>query len=332
MPAATTFADTPARHVLPAGTRLWRVHGDDIGPADRRPAIVHAAPDSATALAERLLKGTRFANGTRTVEPRALAGQRLSAVITTTDLVVARLAAPGDPAVVRRRIAWAQGATWPSTVDLPRPAVALFSDRCPDGVLRAAPGPAIRLDDPVGAAMVTEILTPYRTRVDTPDGAPLVFINYRGADERMTAVLLDEELRIRLGAPAVFLDDRSIPPGVDFTVELLDKVRHCAVLLVVIGRHWEKVYDRDGRLLDRDHDWVRMEIAEAHRHGKLVIPILVGARDDLNAESLPEDIGYLARRQYRHLARGYPRQHVADLADGIIRDSPALAAAYAKRS
>jgi hypothetical protein len=175
------------------------------------------------------------------------------------------------------------------------------------------------------------MLGPYHARARPPDEQLIVFINYRRADERTAAVWLDEELRNRLGDAAVFLDD-SMPPGTEFTGELINNVRRCEILLAVVGPRWEASYDRDGqRILDRDDDWVRVEIAEALAGGIQVIPILVGAREKLTPDSLPENIREIATRQYVHLADGYRRKNVADLVDELIRRVPTLASTYAAR-
>lgn len=60
-----------------------------------------------------------------------------------------------------------------------------------------------------------------------------IFINYRGEDSDTAAALIDRELAARFGGGQVFLDCRSIPVGVDFTDELLGRLRACSVLLVI---------------------------------------------------------------------------------------------------
>jgi hypothetical protein len=62
-----------------------------------------------------------------------------------------------------------------------------------------------------------------------------IFINYRGDDTDTTAALIDRELTARFGAVRVFLDSRSILAGSDFVEELLERLRACRVLVVVIG-------------------------------------------------------------------------------------------------
>src|SRR6266545_7653798 len=103
-----------------------------------------------------------------------------------------------------------------------------------------------------------------------------VFINYRATDEPWAAVALDDALTQRWGEDAVFLDNRSITVGRLFDNELVANLRDSSVLLVVIGARWLSVRDLYGRrLIDSQHDWVRLEIAEALAYGIPVVPVLV---------------------------------------------------------
>jgi len=74
--------------------------------------------------------------------------------------------------------------------------------------------------------------------------------------------LLDRELAERFGPDAVFRASRSIPPGADFTREILDSLRQCHVLLAVMGPGWLAAGRRAGAH-SGDVDWVHREIAEA---------------------------------------------------------------------
>lgn len=69
---------------------------------------------------------------------------------------------------LRERAPWAAGLIWMSTIDLGRPAVVLFGDRCGAGALREIPGMATDLDDREGAEWLNAILAPYHTQVRPP--------------------------------------------------------------------------------------------------------------------------------------------------------------------
>lgn len=155
---------------------------------------------------------------------------------------------------------------------------------------------------------------------------PLVFINYRSADDR-AATDLETELNRRLGAGAVFRDIR-IRAGIEFPRELTDRAGRCAVMLSVIGEKWDD--DHGLRLLNDRSDWVRHEIATALAHRVPVIPVLVGARGRLVPSDLPEDIRALAYLQGPHLRRTYTVAEMRWLVEDLMRDVPALAQALVR--
>jgi len=125
-----------------------------------------------------------------------------------------------------------------------------------------------------------------------------VFINYRGEDSQTAAALIDRELTARFGSDQVFLDCRSIPTGSDFAEQLLERVRACSVLLVVIGPRWLTLADDAGhRRIDDPQDWLRREIVEALALGLRVIPVLTDGVTLPTQAQLPQDIAGLSRRR-----------------------------------
>ncbi len=323
-----------ARFVVPPGTDLWRVR-HRLDPAARLTGVVAVSESERTALAEYLRPGLRD------VRP-SLDGLVLSRVRMTTELVLLRLFGTLDLAraslrtdllslapngwvdAYRDELSGFSGMIWHSHVDLNQPTMLLFGTNCPDNALVEC-GPARQLDTPAGIAYVNREMASYGVRIPEPAGEPVVFINYRSSDDKLAVDLLDREFCRRFGASCVFRDDRSLTAGMDFAAELLDKVRGARVLIVVIGERWEKVYNSAGqRLLDRDSDWVRREIVEAHKHGVSVVPLLVGARGKLDPDALPPDIDWLAGRQFRHLPYGYGEADVRAVVDRLIGEVPAL--------
>ncbi|NEA32806.1 toll/interleukin-1 receptor domain-containing protein [Streptomyces sp. SID13031] len=149
-----------------------------------------------------------------------------------------------------------------------------------------------------------------------------IFINYRSSDEHVAAVLLDNTLSARFGEQNVFLDSKSMAPGTPFDEALRTAVRDCDVLLVVIGSRWLTSADEHGRrLIDHRGDWVRLEIVEAERAGKHVVPVLVGDVPPLAKVALPAAIRSLAGKQFLRLR---PRDGRADL-DQIVARTRTLA-------
>jgi TIR domain-containing protein len=159
-----------------------------------------------------------------------------------------------------------------------------------------------------------------------------IFINYRGDDSQIAAVLIDRELTARFGSDRVFLDCRSIPAGTDYAEELLGRVRACSVLLAVIGPHWLTLTNEAGqRRIDDPKDWLRREIVEALAHGRRVIPVLTDGVNLPAEQELPDDLAGLSRRQWVPLRRRYTDLDLGFLATRIAEADPELAEAAARR-
>jgi RES domain-containing protein len=307
----------------------------------------------ATAVAERFLPGEAFTVDGRRVLPAAkLAGMVASPVETTVELILLRLMFEQDFVALRQSDEWlvtaaeheypltrlwaawlraqewtAQGIVWPSAQDMPRQTAVLFGDRCPPGALRAVPNASIGLDDTAGARWLARTLQHHRIRVPVPDPAdqPLVFLNYRSSDDTTVVDLLDRELTERLGRRAVFRDYRSLRLGIPYPDQLLERVRQCKVLLVLIGRYWEELNGH--RWLDDENDWVRRELVAAlGEDGRVcVVPVLVGARKMVRAEDLPEEIRAVANLPALTLQAHYTERDVKELVDKLFGSVPSLA-------
>jgi hypothetical protein len=139
-----------------------------------------------------------------------------------------------------------------------------------------------------------------------------VFVNYRTGDGDWAATLIARELTTRFGADSVFFASRSIRPGQDFAVQILDRIPHCDVLLVVVGGQWF----RDQRI-DDPEDWVHREIAIALRLGVLVVPVLLDGAPRLTEADLPTPLAALARCQYVRLHHRNDDRDVARLLDEL---------------
>lgn len=126
-----------------------------------------------------------------------------------------------------------------------------------------------------------------------------VFVSYRRADNAAGyAMDLARILRESFGERHVFRDMRSIPPGVDFGDYIRGALQNCAVMLVMIGRHWVNERTDDGSLrLFEPGDWVRIEVATAlaAEHVR-VIPVLVGGATLPRSDQLPPDLQPLLHR------------------------------------
>ncbi len=125
-----------------------------------------------------------------------------------------------------------------------------------------------------------------------------IFISYRRSDSRKWADKLFDHISMRFGKDLVFQDVDDIKPGKDFFLVLREAIKGCKVALILIGPKWLKVKNADGtRRIDHPKDVLKMEIIEALRGRKTVIPVLLGSAVMPTKEDLPPPLRSLARRQ-----------------------------------
>ncbi|MFC5053248.1 toll/interleukin-1 receptor domain-containing protein [Saccharothrix xinjiangensis] len=126
-----------------------------------------------------------------------------------------------------------------------------------------------------------------------------IFLSYRSEEDAYAAVLLDEKLSEVVGRENVFRASRSVAPGESYAEAIMEALRLCDTVLVIIGRTWQGRIEENGdRASPDEDDWVRVEVATALRHGKRVIPLLLSRTSRLSAHDLPDDISELAFKQY----------------------------------
>ncbi len=125
-----------------------------------------------------------------------------------------------------------------------------------------------------------------------------IFISYRQADAKAWAIGLRDDLAKVFGDEQVFLDKDALGPG-NWRDQLQRALKHCSVVLVVIGRQWLTMADEQQRpRIGLPDDVHRQEISLALSHdGVTVIPILVDDATMPKAEQLPEDIRRLTDQQ-----------------------------------
>lgn len=145
-----------------------------------------------------------------------------------------------------------------------------------------------------------------------------IFISYRRSDNSHAAGRLHDALRAHLPAERIFMDVDFIPPGADFVEVLEEKVSACKVLLAVIGQGWLQAADANGRRrLDNPNDLVRIEIVAALTRKIRVVPVLVDGAIMPGAESLPDELKALARRNAVEITHGRFGSDVARLLKGL---------------
>jgi hypothetical protein len=153
-----------------------------------------------------------------------------------------------------------------------------------------------------------------------------IFLSFRKADERLIRDRLYQALERRFGADHLFKSGEAIEPGSDYAPILRRQAAECQIMLVLIGKRWAGGGPpSEQRLLDRENDWVRTEIATSLRAGNTVVPVLVGDAVRLpSAETLPPDIAELAKLQFRRIEESRVDASIAELITDLIALQPSL--------
>lgn len=123
-----------------------------------------------------------------------------------------------------------------------------------------------------------------------------IFISYRRHDSLATTGRLYDRLKLRFSAAQIFMDVDAIEPGLDFVEVIEQEVRHCDVLLAIIGPHWLGSPDGDSRHRLDDNDFVCLEVGAALKRNIRVIPVLVDGASMPQADDLPGELKPLVRR------------------------------------
>jgi hypothetical protein len=147
--------------------------------------------------------------------------------------------------------------------------------------------------------------------------SPSHFICYRRADEPFAAAMTASLLGNLVGDEQVFLDTLYLRQRGAFENDLLAAVRHCSLILAVIGAAW------DGpailRRLADPTDWVRRELTEATENRIPIVPVLV---DRDHAPRLPDLAVKFDNNRTLRLYRGDSARLERDLSD-LIGKRPA---------
>jgi hypothetical protein len=142
--------------------------------------------------------------------------------------------------------------------------------------------------------------------------APLsngIFICYRRLDTPAHAGRLYDALSHHFGEQRLFMDVTGIQAGVDFRARIQDAISLSGVVLAVIGPRWlEQRLTKEGAA-----DFIEFELAEAHRQGVQVVPVLVGGARMPDGASLPQSIERVASLQASVLSDDRWRAEVAEL-------------------
>lgn len=114
-----------------------------------------------------------------------------------------------------------------------------------------------------------------------------IFISYRRGDYPDVVEHIRSWFAWRYGRANVFMDFDSIPVGSTFPDQISEEIKACHVMLVIISPEWmnrimAKPYD--------DDDWVRIEISEALKQEKLVVPVFIKGASIPDRDKLPPNL------------------------------------------
>lgn len=126
----------------------------------------------------------------------------------------------------------------------------------------------------------------------TGAGAVKIFMSYRRADDRHFIGRLHDRLCDAFGDEMVFRDIDSIPAGTNFRNVILRTLNEVDAVVAIIGPNWSRS-STEGRAA-ADTDYVFLELAEALREGKPVLPVLIEDTEMPTPDALPADLRALS--------------------------------------
>jgi hypothetical protein len=122
-----------------------------------------------------------------------------------------------------------------------------------------------------------------------------IFISYRHGDSQEDVYLLYQQLTRFFGNTLTLLDDNSLNPGANFLMWIEKSIKLSDVVLVIIGKDWLTITDEDGnRKLSNPNDFVVLEIKNALKYNKKIIPVILSGAKIPKENELPEAISKLA--------------------------------------
>ena len=141
-----------------------------------------------------------------------------------------------------------------------------------------------------------------------------IFISYRRADTDADANALYLTLAGHFGDEMIFKDVDNIPLGSNFRDAISMALEAADLMITLIGPRWLQG-DNDGTnsLLDRENDFVRIELETAIRTRMTIVPVTVRGAAMPSPTDLPEscrDVAYLNAAEVEHKSWGRDIQPV----------------------
>jgi hypothetical protein len=126
----------------------------------------------------------------------------------------------------------------------------------------------------------------------TGAGSVKIFMSYRRADDRHFIGRLHDRLCDAFGDEMVFRDIDSIPAGTNFRNVILRTLNEVDAVVAIIGPQWSRSSSADRA--SAATDYVFLELAEALREGKPVLPVLIEDTEMPTPDALPADLRALS--------------------------------------
>ena len=121
-------------------------------------------------------------------------------------------------------------------------------------------------------------------------------MSYRREDSAVSSSRLHDRLIDAFGDDHVFRDIDDIPAGTDFTSVIVRTLERTDVVVAVIGSRWMPDPGRET-------DYVRLELAEALRSERPILPVLVGDTPMPQPSGVPEVLQPLLTRSAARVRR-----------------------------
>ena len=114
-----------------------------------------------------------------------------------------------------------------------------------------------------------------------------IFISYRRSDGFATARLIYD--RLEKAGYRVSFDMETLRSG-DFNIQLYERIEKCRDVIVIVSK--DALQFRE----DPQHDWLRLEVAHALKHGKNIVPVFLRDVVVPQKDDMPEDIAELVMK------------------------------------
>jgi len=122
-----------------------------------------------------------------------------------------------------------------------------------------------------------------------------IFISYRRDDSSGYALALYNSLLQSYNKSQLFFDIDSIAYGEDFVDEIKQSIKQSILLLVLIGDNW--IFDKNNNSQFDEKDFVLIEISEAIKQNKIVLPVVINEKNIPKSDDLPDTIKQLSNKQ-----------------------------------